>query len=140
SPALFGRGGTPADAQLDGVVAIRPDDLWAWGFRQDPPGALFEHWDGRAWTIVPAPRYARFSAMGGASPDDVWAVGSATVEANHGHDITRIAHWNGQRWAVVRSPSFGTHDNELGAIAVVSSDDVWAVGRAWNRALVEHWD
>jgi len=78
--------------------------------------------------------------MAGVAPDDVWAVGSSTVETNHGHFVTLTARWDGTAWTVVKSPNRGSHDNELYAVAAVASDDVWAVGISWYRALVEHWD
>src|SRR5205809_5282181 len=52
-------------------------------------------------------------------------------------------------WGVVSSPNRGTKENELAGLAVVASDDIWAVGRynsgrpptATGRdTLALHWD
>jgi hypothetical protein len=49
-------------------------------------------------------------------------------------------------WSVVHSPNGTTGDNALGAVAAVSSRDVWAVGNqttadsAISQTLIEHWD
>src|SRR5215472_8050367 len=50
-------------------------------------------------------------------------------------------------WSVVSSPNPGPSDNALGAVAAVSSRDVWAVGEylrtgasSITQTLTEHWD
>lgn len=50
-------------------------------------------------------------------------------------------------WSVVNSPNLGPSDNALGAVAAVSSSDVWAVGEylrtgasSITQTLTEHWD
>jgi hypothetical protein len=49
----------------------------------------------------------------------------------------------GPNWQIVPSPNQGTEDNSLGSVAVVSPNDVWAVGyqRAgvWRTGM-QHWD
>src|SRR5205085_12498998 len=55
--------------------------------------------------------------------------------------------WHGTAWSVVASPNVGTGSNYLYGVAVVSANDVWAVGyyingsfNATDETLVEHWD
>src|SRR5262249_40349985 len=43
-------------------------------------------------------------------------------------------------WQVVTSPNPDSSNNALDAVAVVSANDVWAVGRADSKTLAEHWD
>lgn len=48
-------------------------------------------------------------------------------------------------WNVVPSPNGGTKNNSLGDLAIVSPNDIWAVGTAGDdndilRTLIEHWD
>jgi len=43
-------------------------------------------------------------------------------------------------WQVVTSPNPDSSNNALDAVAVVSANDVWAVGRAGSKTLAEHWD
>src|SRR5690242_523500 len=46
----------------------------------------------------------------------------------------------GLSWRVIPSPNLGTAGNNLNAIAVVSSGDVWAVGSSGGQTLIEHWN
>src|SRR4051794_5178864 len=70
---------------LNGVSASSPTDAWTVGsfccspVRNSGTGALTEHWDGSAWTVVLGPD-ARFvdevlNAVADVSPSDAWAVG-----------------------------------------------------------------
>lgn len=48
-------------------------------------------------------------------------------------------------WKVVASPNVGASDNSLTKVAVVSANDIWAVGSYVNstninQTLIEHWD
>lgn len=43
-------------------------------------------------------------------------------------------------WTVVSSPNPDSSNSALDAVAVVSANDVWAVGRAGSKPLAEHWD
>src|SRR5437764_621866 len=43
-------------------------------------------------------------------------------------------------WSVVSSPNVGTSSNVLNGVAVVSANDVWAVGYYSGGTLIEHWD
>jgi hypothetical protein len=48
-------------------------------------------------------------------------------------------------WTLVSSPNFDSHGNGLNAVAVISANDVWAVGYYLNDAgtaqtLIEHWN
>lgn len=49
------------------------------------------------------------------------------------------------KWSVVPSPNQGTNQNQLNGLAVVSPNDIWAVGFARvdsdsSKTLIEHWD
>src|SRR5438046_2216605 len=43
-------------------------------------------------------------------------------------------------WSVVSSPNPDTLSNVLKAVAVVTANNVWAVGGQQGHTLVEHWD
>ena len=47
-------------------------------------------------------------------------------------------------WTVVSSPNSGSSFNELNGVAVVSANDIWAVGDYTNsniyQTLIEHWN
>jgi hypothetical protein len=52
--------------------------------------------------------------------------------------------WNGTSWNVVKSPNVGTSFNSLSAVAVVSANDIWAVGfispTGVGQTLIEQWN
>ena len=101
-----------------------------------------------AWTVVPSPSPGVesnvLSAVASVSANDVWAVGEATDATSR--QLTLTEHWNGTAWSVVASPNVGSANNNLLAVAAVSTTDVWAVGKAEGPAgaqappLIEHWD
>jgi hypothetical protein len=52
-----------------------------------------------------------------------------------------IEHWDRTSWTVVPSPNPNPQGNNgLGAVAVVSANDVWAVGEQPLGPFTEHWD
>jgi hypothetical protein len=141
------------DNYLAGVAAASANNVWAVGSYANKIGnaveTLVEHWDGSSWSVVLSPNPGLdFNTLGGVaavSDNDVWAVGTYA-----GCPLcplqTLVEHWGGSSWSVVPSPSLGIYDNELYGVAAVSANDVWAVGRYFNRrsnawhSLVEHWD
>src|SRR5436190_4216346 len=137
----FGRGYSVFNA----VATIAPNDAWAAGYWNTNPyyaGSglpLFEHWDGRAWTVIPSPDVGggQIRGLPAVASNDVWAVGDLTS------DNTLVEHWNGSSWRRVQAP----YGNSLGALYGVSArsaNDVWAAGWASKgqelSSLVLHWD
>ncbi|HEX9988906.1 MAG TPA: S-layer homology domain-containing protein [Chloroflexia bacterium] len=137
---------------LDGVVAISASDIWAVGSSPPtgttgPSAPLTLHWDGTAWAQVPSPTPDPTHSSGllnvaAVSPDNVWAVGYS-----YEGDVTRTLsmHWDGSQWSIVPTPNVGTGSNSIGGIAVVSANDIWAVGVydgavTETRTLSMHWD
>lgn len=117
--------------QLNDLVAISTDDVWAVGDYRNVAGAfrgVTYHWDGEEWSHVYSP-VEEFLQSGledvvATGPDDVWAIG--------GNDAGVILmHWNGQEWSLVEAPP-----NSGGSLAAVGVDDLWASG--WNGYW--HWD
>ncbi len=89
-----------------------------------------------ARTSSPAPQASLFdvSALG---PNDVWGVGSYW----DGHSFRTLAeHWDGTMWSKVPTVDPDPESNQFGAVAAVSSHDVWAVGYSGSAGLVEHWN
>jgi len=107
---------------------------------------LVEHWDGTTWSIVPSPNlgatYNFLRTVVAAASNDVWAVGG--WGASGPVLRTLVEHWDGTTWSIVPSPNAGSSDNELLGEALVSANDIWAVGNYWDgsraRTLIEHWD
>ncbi len=150
-PSANGATGPGAVNELYGVVAISPEDAWAVGqyvqnlpvSSTNPTRILIEHWDGTRWSLVPAPnpseRENSLNAVAAAGKEDVWAVGHSVVGTR---STILVEHWDGTRWSVVPTPDLMTEDSgaSLDAIAVVSADDIWAVGSQPAGVLIEHWD
>jgi len=142
---------------LNGVAAISADDAWAVGSYYDSQKnvleTLTEHWDGTKWTAVSSPSpgayaYNILTGVAAASASDVWTVGY--FQSSNGALVTLIEHWNGRKWSVVSSPNLsGTYGsaNILRGVAVLSTEDLWAVGHYQNygtnqqhQTLTEHWN
>jgi hypothetical protein len=146
-------------SRLNAVTALAADDVWAVGSAENvapagPSNALIEHWDGTAWTIVASPDvpaesgdpYDHLYSIEAASPSDLWAVGDYGTKVQDFTALpehTLIEHWDGNGWSVASSPLLEGR-NSLSALAVVSPDEVWAVGSYWQNdkqnALIELWD
>ncbi|MGI8589031.1 MAG: S-layer homology domain-containing protein [Chloroflexia bacterium] len=134
---------------LTGVKAFAPDNAWAVGYSAGDSGqALILHWDGTDWRRVPTPKPATIGnglrAIGGLSPNDIWAVGSSHTSNNY-VERTLAEHWDGSSWSLVPSPNVGNDNSVLDGVAVVSPQDVWAVGTHLDSAdtehtLAEHWN
>jgi len=134
-----------ASERLDGVAAVSSGDVWAVGSTRARgyDRALIEHWNGRAWQVVPAPDagagHTPLFGVAASAANDVWAVGHANATG------TLIEHWDGISWKRVPSPSESRAD-ALFAVAAVSPSDAWAVGtNAFQEggrlySLIEHWD
>ncbi|HEY2711460.1 MAG TPA: hypothetical protein VGI60_03015 [Chthoniobacterales bacterium] len=83
------------------------------------------------------------SSVASAADNDIWATGWAYNSQLLAYR-TVIEHWNGSKWSVVKSPNASTGYNLLNGVAVVASNDVWAVGNAAignnYSTLIEHWN
>ncbi len=136
---------------LSGVTAVSTNDVWAVGDSYNPQTqvgqTLIEHWDGTQWSVVPDPNAGADDDLFGvaaASTNDIWAVGISS--SGTAFQKTLIEHWDGTQWSIVKSPSLKQHDNLLNGAAVVSANDIWAVGvsstrtPSVNQTLTEHWN
>src|SRR5438128_2524576 len=103
----------------------------------------------QAWTIQQSPSLAigdaSLSAVTAVSSTDVWAVGAFINLLDQGSFDTLTEHWDGHAWQVVPSPNFSPVDqNFLNGVAMVSSNDVWAVGvfdiGGSGEPLILHWN
>lgn len=138
-------GGSNGISHLTGVAAAGPDDVWAVGYvHQDAVSRpVAQHWDGRAWTVVPVPApgagHSRLSSVAARSSDDVWAVGYAPSRSA-GHVLEPyVLHWDGRAWSRVDTPNGGAEGTWLTDVAIGPSGEVWATGawrwRTWAGSL-----
>jgi hypothetical protein len=138
---------------LMSVATISVNDVWDVGSDLTGTGTnivyqtLAEHWDGSHWRIVSSPDPGsgdnQLNGVAAVSTNDVWAVG-ADVNSSL-IDQTLVEHWDGSRWSVVPSPNAGQMGDGFDGIAIVSANDIWAVGTylangSTNYTLTEHWN
>lgn len=131
---------TAEDYVLTDVATVGSAEVWAVGHgfpaRGGGPVALRRR-DGRWRPVAGLPRIAqgKLLAVGGTSPQDVWAVGAA--------DRTGlVVHYDGGSWRRMRVP---VTRFPLTDVAAVAPDDVWCAGgdavlrwngRRWFRVEV----
>ncbi|HJT55480.1 MAG TPA: hypothetical protein VJ761_03215, partial [Ktedonobacteraceae bacterium] len=141
------------DYGLEGVAAISSNDAWTVGYSWDKQvqQTLIEHWDGKQWSIVQSPKplfdQSDLSSIASASANDIWAVGY-TLDHKSNAAKTLIEHWDGNRWSIVSSPNGSLAENILYNVAIVSANDIWAIGYSSNSGyydsgnliLIEHWN
>ena len=92
------------------MSAVSDSDVWAVGADQDANGlwhTLTEHWNGSAWSAVPAVDAGtsgnQFYAVTAVSSNSVYATGQ---QAGSGFPSQALVeHWNGRSWSVLPTPS-----------------------------------
>ena len=78
------------------MTATSPGNAWAVGGTVCPGRGLvtvIEHWNGRAWALVPTPAAGILTGVAAASAASAWAVGFWTASGN-----AVIEHWDGAAW------------------------------------------
>src|SRR5207253_765948 len=90
---------TSGETVLTSVSGVSANDIWAVGYA-GVGGAIqtvTEHWDGKAWTIVPSPNPQPgvdnfLDGVAAVSANNVWAVGDSGTSLHPG---TVLLHWDG---------------------------------------------
>ncbi|HUE20333.1 MAG TPA: hypothetical protein VMQ86_01540 [Bryobacteraceae bacterium] len=137
--------------EIYGMSAVFPKDVWAVGSElvdNENLAALFEHWDGTAWTAHTGQFYGFFRGVSADAADDIWAVGYSGLNF-----VTFSEHYDGTSWTLVRTPDVGSGPNVLNGVVALAPDDVWAVGYSTasqtppqgqyevpSETLTEHYD
>ncbi len=131
------------NSTLSAVAAIASNDVWAAGSFSDKSGTLsqplFLHWDGASWQEAKVEGGGAVWGISARSASDIWAVGNAGPS-------TAAFHWDGKSWSRVPTPNpgDGKGGNTLNAVAVVASNEAWAVGSysqsGKDRSLALRWD
>jgi hypothetical protein len=141
--------GAPAGstgARLRGVKVLSASDAWAVGdySMSTNPGArtFILRWNGSAWTHVASPNPDSLQnllvAVDGLAANDLWALGNMGNDGYGGDTVAGLMlRWNGSTWTQVALPSGGGFPSgfstrKLHDLAVVASNDVWAVGTAFS--------
>jgi hypothetical protein len=114
---------------LSGVAGSSASDVWAVGeefFNKADYGALIEHYNGSAWSLVsaPTPTYNGYlSGVTSLSPSNAWAVGGMYYDGPEG---PLVEHYNGTAWSI--SSTASVPGGLLTAVTAVSASDIWAIG------------
>jgi hypothetical protein len=121
---------------LFSVSCSSSSNCWSVGWYDPGDGtlpALIEHWDGTAWTTVPAAvpdnsiYYFLFS-VACTSSDNCWATGGANTGSDIYLDRTFIEHWDGSGWTVEASPNpVGSYPG-LYNLTCATAWDCWSIG------------
>jgi len=139
------------------VAASSASDAWTVGYYANSTNSTYfslaEHWNGRAWAVVPTPNPFGteniLNAVADLTPAHAWAVGYSVDNSNYYNPVYQplIEHWDGTGWSAVpaATDSNGAAD-VLDGVAAASATDVWAVGNHFDTAiggddgLIEHWN
>jgi len=109
---------------------------------------------GQHWTaITPSANFQHISQLNFVSAQEGWAISTASPTTpvllktmDGGQTWVQVSPGSQTAsWKVVSSPSMGPSFDYLNAVAVVSANDVWAVGSYQNsqgsgQTLIEHWN
>lgn len=129
---------SPGDTFLD-VEAVGPHDAWAVGTNGYNIGAwgrpVLRHWHDGRWLSPPVPAWMdgslpggwvnQLQAVGGSSPDDVWALGNYYLVTE---SLVRAVHWNGHTWTKASVPSQGGFAPLITSVKSFGANDAWAFG------------
>ncbi len=101
------------------------------------------------WTTYSSPpiglENSEITGLTAVASDDVWAVGSFYSASSPSNTQAFTLHWDGRQWNTIALPVQGLFSSNLGAVAAVATDDVWAIGQYRSSAseggtLVLRWD
>ncbi|WP_240813114.1 hypothetical protein [Streptomyces sp. DASNCL29] len=119
------------------VAATGAKDAWAVGRRTDGAAGsapLIRHWNGSAWTDVPAAstdgKAAQLEKVAAAAPDDAWAAG--TLADGTSAPIV-LQHWDGAKWTKVghAAPAEGSL-SFVGDLAAFGKKAAWLTSFDWD--------
>jgi hypothetical protein len=149
SPKLTPDPAMPEASGLNGVSCSALGHCVAVGYYTDASftGPLTELWNGKAWSIVPAPSPAGMQAVNlddvsCASADNCVAVGSSF---NGTYNVTLAETWNGKRWSIAPTPNVsGAQGSILTAVSCPTAGRCVAVGSyligSLDEMLAETWN
>jgi len=114
------------------VVAVSHNDVWAVGYKNSPHATLVEHFDGKAWTVVPSPTptgtdNVDLAGVSAISSTDAWASGFQHSVLS-GNNEPLVLHWNGSKWTIVPAPGRTGQSTTMFGVATLASGDVWVAG------------
>ncbi|HMA37190.1 MAG TPA: S-layer homology domain-containing protein [Chloroflexia bacterium] len=122
--------------ELYAVAAVSAAEVWAAGLPR------VQLWDGTSWQLAPNPAGPTDNLLLGLAAltaQDIWSVGSSLHSA-------LFVHGDGTSFSSVPGADLGQGYGRPAGVAVVATDDVWAVGSViipnvpGPQTLAEHWN
>jgi hypothetical protein len=139
----------PQASDLTGVSCPAPDHCVAVGYYTNASGSspLAELWNGKNWSIAPAPspagtQTASLTAVSCVAANNCVAVGSSL---NGSDTVTLAEAWNGAHWSIVPTPNVtGAQASVLSAVSCPAAGHCVAVGyyaaSAVTGTLAQTWN
>jgi hypothetical protein len=121
------------------VEPVGRSDAWAVGTSgvNDLPWAypVLRHWHDGKWLNPRVPAWMNgakpggwlneLTAVGGSSPDNVWAMGTYELVTE---SVDRAVHWNGKTWTKATVPASGAFAPYITSIVAPGTASAWAFG------------
>jgi hypothetical protein len=135
--ARWGKVPMPAMTYLQGVVALAPNNVWAYG----TSGTVFDdifHWNGSRWQYYLAAN-TNFVPQGisASAPDNVWVSGYSFSGSKQ---VAAAYRWNGSAWHPVSMPHPVLNDGGPTSVTAVSPSNVWIGWADITTSDALHWD
>jgi hypothetical protein len=126
----------PAMTYLQGVTALAPNNVWAFGTSGTVADDIF-HWNGSRWQYYLAD-YIDFIPQGisASAPNNVWVSGFAYSRSKQ---VVAAYRWNGTAWHPVSMPH-PVFDNAGPNVTAVSPSNVWIGWFDNTTSHALHWD
>jgi hypothetical protein len=126
----------PAMTYLQGVVALAPNNVWAFG----TSGTVFDdifHWNGSRWQYYLAAN-TNFVPQGisASAPNNVWVSGYSFSGSKQ---VAAAYRWNGSAWHPVSMPHPVLNDGGP-SVTAVSPSNVWIGWADITTSYALHWD
>jgi hypothetical protein len=127
------------------VAAIASNDIWAGGYLEFPKAGFLtepmaQHWDGKSWTLAPAPPNpdiypytgnSGLNQLAAVSSTNVWAISSLTDPYTF-YEKAVVQHWDGSKWNLELLPFCPSQECGLLGVVALSTGQVWAAGGSSN--------
>jgi hypothetical protein len=121
----------PAMTYLQGVTALGPNNVWAFGTSGTVADDIF-HWNGSRWQYYLASNIDFLpQAISASGPNNVWVSGLVYRGSTQ---VLAAYRWNGRAWSRVSMPHRVLNDGGPG-VTVVSPANVWI---GWSDTTTEH--
>lgn len=126
----------PAGTFLAGVVALAPDNVWAYGDSSSVAADIF-HWNGSRWQhyISTATNFDP-QGISASGPGNVWVSGFRNVGKKQ---VVAAYRWHAGAWHPVRMPHPVLNDSGP-SVTAVSSANVWIGWSDITKGHALHWN